>query len=367
MASASSQPVGYKWQYIEIELGLNSYKEDFYTHVLPRIRPDWNPESLGCHVFESGVTNTLVAFYLEELGLDNSGEDVILLRVNGEGTSKIINRTDEIVTMLSLNQVGLCPPLYAQLANGLCYGYFPGRRLKVYETSENEVIMMMVAEAMAKLHAMEMPSHFRDREAFLWTKMDEFLVHVPTSFSDPALQKSFLTNIGSRDCLHREISELRSILTTSASPIVFCHNDIHSANIIYNEETGQINLVDYEYSAPNYLAYDIANHFCEFCGVENVDYNRYPKEDVQRKWIRMYLNAAQKLKGGSDHTPSVTDEAIHKLYCDVNKMVLGCHLLWTIWAVFQAANSTIDFDYMKYGILRFKEYLKLKRNISKLL
>ena len=36
--------------------------------------------------------------------------------------------------------------------------------------------------------------------------------------------------------------------------------------------------IDYEYGAPNYSAYDIANHFDEFCGVEEVDYNLYPSK-----------------------------------------------------------------------------------------
>ena len=32
-------------------------------------------------------------------------------------------------------------------------------------------------------------------------------------------------------------------------------------------------------------------------GIENVDYNKYPDETVQKKWIRMYLEEAAKIKG----------------------------------------------------------------------
>ena len=90
-------------------------------------------------------------------------------------------------------------------------------------------------------------------------------------------------------------------------------------------------MIDFEYGGPNYLAYDIANHFCEFAGgcnlnlnliivltpsintsgfitilfhfhspsigIDNVDYGRYPDEAMQKKWLRMYLQEAAKLRG----------------------------------------------------------------------
>ena len=93
-------------------------------------------------------------------------------------------------------------------------------------------------------------------------------------------------------------------------------------------------MIDFEYGGPNYLAYDIADHFCEFAGtkliiynlyimiliqslssggekfviflhfcplanigVENVDYGRYPDESLQKLWLRMYLEEAAKLRG----------------------------------------------------------------------
>ena len=365
MASASSPPCGYEWTYLSLELGLKTYKETFFTQILPRVKPDWRPENLDCHVFESGVTNTLVAFFQKRLGLQNSDDNVILLRVDGEGTEKIINRTDEVVTMLFLSKEGIAAPLHAQLKNGLCYGFFPGRRLKVHETSSNPAIMRRIAGLMAKLHSLEIPDHFRGREPFLWMKTTELLLKVPTSFSDPAMQQDFVASIGSITRLQEEITSVKSLLDDCHSPTVFCHNDIHSANLIYEEESGVVKMVDYEYAGPNYLAFDIANHFCEFAGVEEVDYNRYPSKAVQHYWIRMYLEEVQKVKGQEKPLP-IEEEAVHHLYCEVNKVALGCHLMWVVWALFQAANSTIDFDYMQYASLRYKEYLRRKEEFSSL-
>ncbi len=48
-------------------------------------------------------------------------------------------------------------------------------------------------------------------------------------------------------------------------------------------------LIDFEYAGPNYLAFEIANHFCEFAGVHDIDFSLYPTEDVQKLWITAYL------------------------------------------------------------------------------
>lgn len=366
MAAVLSQPSGYRWTSLDLELHLDTYKDTFYNSVLPHIKPEWKPEDLESHVFESGVTNTLVAFYKREVGLQNSGSDVILLRINGEGTDKIINRLDEVVTMISLNEEGLCPPLLAELKNGLCYGYLPGRRLQVHETTSNAFIMSRVARVMAKLHSLRVPQYFSGREPFLWLKIDALMMNVPNSFHDKDMQDEFLESIGSIDNLRVEIAATKElILSECNSPIVFCHNDIHSANLIYNEETDCINLVDYEYAGPNYLAYDIADHFCEFAGVENVNYEKYPNEMVQKMWIQTYFEEVEKLKGGTGEN-SITDSSINNLYSDISKITLGCHLLWVVWSLFQAAHSTIEFNYINYAALRYREYFRRKALIVRL-
>lgn len=361
MASASSAPYGYRWEYLSWELHRDSYKETFFSRILPLVKPEWRPDDLDYHVFESGVTNTLVGFFQKNLGLQDSGCDVVLLRLDGAGTEDIINRTDEVVTILSLHEEGFCPPLYLQLKNGLCYGFSPGRRLKVHETTSNSTIMRKIAGVMAKLHSLEIPTYFKDREPFLWIKITQFLKMVPTSFLDQDMQQVFQDSIGSIDRLKDEIEVTKHlILKECKSPVVFCHNDIHSANIIYNEETGNIRLVDYEYAGPNYLAYDIADHFCEFAGVEEVDYGKYPGESMQKMWISQYLEEVEILKGKNNVL--IDGKTVHNLYLEVKRLNLGCHLLWVVWALFQAANSTLQFDFMEYASLRFKEYLKRKKD-----
>ena len=73
----------------------------------------------------------------------------------------------------------------------------------------------------------------------------------------------------------------------------------------------------------------------------------------------------------ADAVPAAEVESLYRL---VNKYALVCecsreaafppaqasHLLWGTWAVFQAENSTIDFDFMRYAKLRLDEYQRRK-------
>ena len=51
---------------------------------------------------------------------------------------------------------------------------------------------------------------------------------------------SFKQIFGSLETIKREIKEIKEVLLNLKSPLVFCHNDVLPANIIYNEKTGMI-------------------------------------------------------------------------------------------------------------------------------
>ena len=134
----------------EVQIGMDSYLDDFKIHLLPLARPEWNKKELAVKIFDTGHTNMLMAIYLKEKGLVKSRDEVVLLRVNGTGSEKLVDRVDEIHFMLALHDVGLGPPVYAQLQNGLCYGFSPGRQVGVVEVRKEEV-WKKIAEVMAAL------------------------------------------------------------------------------------------------------------------------------------------------------------------------------------------------------------------------
>jgi ethanolamine kinase len=66
--------------------------------------------------------------------------------------------------------------------------------------------------------------------------------------------------------LEEEYAVLKAELCSVGSPVVFCHNDLLLANVIYNAKKSTVTFIDYEYSSYNYQAFDIGNHFAEFAG-----------------------------------------------------------------------------------------------------
>lgn len=47
--------------------------------------------------------------------------------------------------------------------------------------------------------------------------------------------------------------------------------------------------IDFEYCDFNYFTYDIADHFCEFGGIENPDFSLFPCKSFMVAWLKSYL------------------------------------------------------------------------------
>lgn len=171
---------GRTWKYLPVSLDPCNYAEDFRTKLLTLVRPEWEPAKLQYTVFDEGITNMLIGFFQE----GKKKEDVVLLRVNGNGTEKMIDREAEVSAMLALNSAGMLPPLYLQTDNGLCYGFAQGRYISLDEMAD-ETMMKRIARKMARLHAVPIPASLRGRQPQLWAKCDTWLKLAPREFDDP--------------------------------------------------------------------------------------------------------------------------------------------------------------------------------------
>lgn len=177
------------WRYLSgVQIGLDTHLDDFKKHLLPLVKPEWDPNKVCSTVLDGGITNSLFAIFDSETGLERSGHEVVLLRVNGAGTDDIISRTDEVISLLTLHKNDLSPPVHAQLQNGLCYGYLPGSTLAITAIREN-VMKMRIAKTMAKLHSLDVPHAFRCREPHAWCITKKCLSVLQHKFDNPGKQK----------------------------------------------------------------------------------------------------------------------------------------------------------------------------------
>ncbi|XP_035431125.1 ethanolamine kinase [Spodoptera frugiperda] len=333
-------------------------ENDLYAGVLKllkTIRPNWIQENIKLKTLTDGITNKLVSCQF----MESSGEkDILLVRIYGNKTDLFIDRSAEIRNIKTLNVLGLAPQVYGIFENGLAYQYYPGVTLNV-ESVTNDNIWPLVATQMAKMHKVQLGKEI-PKEPFVWDKIEQFLNLLPDPFSSEEKQARFTNSFGSITKLRIEYERLKTLLSKTESPIVFAHNDLLLGNVIYNKDEGTISFIDYEYAAYCYQAFDIANHFNEFVGlsIDDIDYDRYPCEEFQFDWIKVYLAMYLDI----DHP---TEPQIRKVYKEVQQMSLLSHFLWGIWSLVQYEHSDIDFDFVRYAEIRLNRYYELRDKIFK--
>ncbi|XP_003387510.1 PREDICTED: probable ethanolamine kinase [Amphimedon queenslandica] len=362
MAASSSSRIekrtngGLTWSYVPITINPKELLSSFRTHLCPLLR--WGQEEeLSTKEFTDGITNTLIGVYRRDRGKD----DMVLIRFNGQDTEIMIDRVREITTMLLLSDLRLSTKLHCQFDNGIAYGYVPGRPVTIDEMSD-PAMCRRIAKTLARFHKVQVPESLSNGKSRLLNEFFTWFDKIPDTYSKDEDNEKYLRSFGgSTDPLKREVEELTIELEKLSSPLVLCHNDLLCGNIIYNEEEDNVSFIDFEYAGLNPRAYDIADHFCEFVGIDikDIDYTKYPGEELQKKWLRMYLT---ELKGTSD----ISDTDLHQLYREVNKYALAAHLMWTIWGLIQASIATIDFDYLTYSSVRYNEYLAKKEHFLSL-
>jgi len=310
------------------------------AHILKQVRPKWDHSLIKWKIFSDGITNKLIGAWCGDVS------DMVLVRIYGVGTDRIIDRKKELENMRKMQEIGCGSKVYGSFNNGLCYEFIHGDIL-TQDKLMNKSIYKSVARMMAKMHSVPIES----QKPVLWDRIDHFI-----NCCNP-IHDRLLKEWMNKDQLKSELKSLKSLLEGTSSPIVFCHNDALLGNIVLQNEKDRAIFIDMEYGGPSYAAFDIANHFVEFVGCDGVlDYSKWlPDEHYQKEWIKEYLK----------NRTCGTDEDVDDVFDQVQKFMLCAHLLWSVWSVIQAENSDIEFDFVDYAIQRIREYKRWQQIIIK--
>ncbi|KAK3720198.1 hypothetical protein QZH41_015775, partial [Actinostola sp. cb2023] len=313
--------------------------EDGIKGLMGKIRPEIDPDDLKFVEFNEGISNKLVGCI--EKGA--TFKDLYLFRLYGNKTELFIDRKMELETFKLLYSKGYGPPVYATFDNGIAYGFVEGDVLGT-DTICDAHISKLIAEHMAELHAIPAVG-LGSPSPSVFKTIFKFLDIVPDEFPDSSKNKRFQKEAPSKSELIEEARKLKAVLEKHDCPVAFCHNDLLCKNIVFNEKNNKVLSIDYEYANFNPIAHDIGNHFCEYAGVDDVDYSLYPKKDQQIKFLTTaYLRKSAELRGQTN--PTITNDDIEKLYIQVNQYALAAHFFWGVWALLQAHFSDIDFDFL---------------------
>uniref|UniRef100_A0A8C7VBX2 ethanolamine kinase n=1 Tax=Oryzias sinensis TaxID=183150 RepID=A0A8C7VBX2_9TELE len=299
-------------------------------------------ESFQITVIRGGLSNKLFLCSLPD-SLDSVGDEPrsVLLRLYGAILQMSCNKGDsgqsnkenhfqgaeamvlESVMFAILAERELGPKLYGIFPQGRLEQYVPSRKLDTWELSEPS-ISAEVAEKMALK---------------------------PYLNSTDKLSIRLLVESDWWMCLRR------SLLESTNSPVVFCHNDCQEGNILLlkgrqSSDKQKLMLIDFEYSSYNYRGFDIGNHFCEWmydysCEEHpffRADAQKYPSKTQQLHFIESYLRESD---GGFDNLSSADQMKLkEELFVEVNRFAMASHFFWGLWSLIQARLSTIEFGYL---------------------
>ena len=298
-----------------------------------------------------GITNVL---YLAK-GIPKVNK--VLIRVSGEHTENLIDRDQELVTLMSLASIGVGPSIYGRFKNGLLYGFVEGNAVES-EQLKDPVVSRLTAEHLGFFHA-KCDVAGVPREPILFDTISKWLN--TAQIDQPADVSESLSEIGFSFAKSKEIVlELEAQMDSASLLVCFCHNDLLSGNVIFEPEAAggpAVHFIDFEYGGYNYRGFDIGNHFCEMMGFE-LDDSKYPTEHFQREWIASYLRSF--LHHSDLQEPEDWDIQVERLRKQVQLFSILAHLFWGIWAVIQHQYATVkEFDYLSYARLRLSTFIRL--------
>ena len=318
----------------------------------------------------------------------------------------------QIFKLLSFKELG--PKLYADFEDGRLEEFLPAHSLTCEELM-NRDISTIIAKKLAIVHSLDVPMD--KSSAWIMDRFKEWLEFIetqerPLKFPEGTRETTIeIANELLKVNFSEEIKFLRQVFDGTRSPIVFSHNDLHQGNILLATPTKRrpllekrVILIDFEYCSYNYRAYDIANHFCEWCfEYDTPEYphfalyqERFPSNDIQHEFVRNYLDQQKQLRqqqqannndeqqtnseenknrkdgssninGNSKHcdndgltnghhnhshpnglpsTNGLTSyEEIEAILKEIKTFCMAANLVWTLWCIKTAHSSNIKFGY----------------------
>lgn len=130
-------------------------------------------------------------------------------------------------------------------------------------------------------------------------------------------------------------------------------------------------VIDFEYAAPNYRGYDIANHFHEWRANYHhptlshslMPHGPYPTLEQRQDWYRAYLSiemsAGEEIVG---KRADVAQDRVDALEREVRLWSPACSAMWSLWGVISAEeqvrlltekpDEAPEFDYLAYALER---------------
>lgn len=289
-----------------------------------KLMPEWNGLDLDIGELKGGITNALYRVR------SSDGGDCVF-RFYGKKTELFIDRNVEMENLQRLAPLGITPKVIKYLpGQGVTVVEFiPGYVLKNPDFLKEDLWERIISPIrMVHQSGIGLPRLFNPLTEI------KHLCKILAEFHPDHPEFNIPETI-------RILEKISAVAGVSPSRYVPCHNDLLADNFILTEDGGRfkapICLIDWEYGGMAPAYYDLADLFQEIL---------LPAE-VERGLLAVYWQ-----DGRTDHHQYMTD--LFKPFPDI---------YWFLWSLIQRNISTIDFDYYRYGKVKYDNAWK---NIDRL-
>jgi thiamine kinase-like enzyme len=379
---------------------------------------DSSKASLSIRPLTGGLSNLLFLVSGSSTNNNNEIQTTVLVRIHPESTGhdgvvtspetqptspvvsfSIVNRELEnrfaawLATQNSSNSNKnnkLAPTVYGRFDNGRVEEFY--NHVRPLSCPEMKLYAKHIAPQMAFFHQLPDPSPTilprPVREAAtLYETIQAWLQEAERLLKHD--EKNGIVNTAERELLNRLSKEWTWLKEQLSHPdrhsdtytaaqayrfirrVAITHMDCQSLNILVPDgETPSassadvsLRLIDFEYSGWNPVAADIANTFCEYCEMSNLqaDYPaEYPSDTQQEEFFWHYCRAYSREKYvflPRDRDSDEWKDFSRALQHEVGRFSLLSHLGWAVWSIIKSKEEDgVDFDYIFYAHHRMEGF-----------
>uniref|UniRef100_A0AC35TPE9 Choline kinase n=1 Tax=Rhabditophanes sp. KR3021 TaxID=114890 RepID=A0AC35TPE9_9BILA len=305
-----------------------------------------------------GYSNLLLK--IEDIKFGRKG----VLRIYGNHITNEKTKLKNILVAQALHEQNLGPKMFFHLPCGYFEEFLDGHSLHMNDLHKSEITSKLGYQ-MGKIHALKIDidkskSMWDDignwidliedelKEALKLLSVDEMSKQLGLELIDkcviPKDENEILIKVKPElapknenvpefiniKMLRDELSFIKQSISKCQSEIVFCHNDCHEGNMLFDDEKRTLLPIDFEYASYNHRAFDFSqtlNHFAWEYGAKNklgyrIFMDKYPNQEQLVLFFTNYLKAF-------DNTKATVSELIKE--SEIFKPLP--HFVWTVWGI----------------------------------
>ena len=268
----------------------------------------WNYKNLTYEAVSGGITN------LNWRVTDHDKNHDYFIKVPGFGTEIFIDRKASLEANSLAAKIGLGPKVYDNLSDfGVeIYDFLKDHTTCTNSSFENMDITKKVLDGYKKFHSAGKLSIVKtgiDLVEDHFNQLQEFDCSLPEDF----------------DFIKYNFQLAKEKLLKAGLDLVPCFHDPIAGNFLFSKD-GLLKMVDFEYAFQGDRYYDLAVFFGEM----------FFSDDVENTLLKHYFGESNKIIKSKIY--------IYKAIADIK---------WASWAFIQDKLSSLDFDFYKYGALKY--------------